>query len=159
MLELKNTALSKLNNRGVDISSIGIIVYNLQKKYNHDITINDCLEAINSVLNKREVIHTILTGIALDECAEQNLLDHNINQIIKNDDSLYGIDEILALGIVNIYGTIALTSFGYLDKTKPGIVGILDTIGKNKTQCHTFLDDIVCAIAAAAASKIAHSKK
>ena len=35
---------------------------------------------------------------------------------------VYGIDEILALSIVNIHGSIALTNFGYADKLKPGII-------------------------------------
>jgi phosphatidylglycerophosphatase A len=42
-----------------------------------------------------------------------------------------------------------------LDKTKPGIIGKLD--GKKEGVVSTFIDDIVCAIVAAAASRLAHS--
>ena len=157
MTNLQEIAITKLNERGVTIHDMANIVYKLQKKYYKNLKYIECYRAVEKVLSKREVIHTILTGINLDCLAEQNLLDNEINEIIINDTSLYGIDEIIALSIVNIYGSIALTNFGYLDKTKPGIVGKLDKIGKSKKQCHTFLDDIVSAIIASGCSKIAHS--
>lgn len=155
-MELKEKALKKLNERGVTIDDMAILVLDAQIKYNPNLTIEDCKDAIVNVIAKREVIHTILTGIALDEATEKHLLDEEINQIIEDDTPLYGIDEIMALSIVNIYGSIALTNFGYLDKVKPGIVGKIDQLGKKTGQCHTFLDDIVGAIAAAAMSRIAH---
>ena len=46
--------------------------------------------------------------------------------MLRNDDNLYGIDEILSLSIVNVYGSIGLTNFGYLDKLKPGIIGSIN---------------------------------
>jgi phosphatidylglycerophosphatase A len=54
-------------------------------------------------------------------------------------------------------GSIALTNFGYLDKLKPGIIGFIDKEGKTGVRCHTFLDDIVCAIASSAVSRMAHN--
>ncbi len=133
-------------------------MYKLQYKYLDKLTIEDCIDSVSNVIAKREVINAVLTAIAIDEAVEKNLLDEPINSIIKNDDSLYGIDEILPLSIVNIYGSIAFTNFGYLDKIKYGIIGKLDKLGKEKKQCHTFLDDIVCAIASSAASRLAHKK-
>jgi len=44
-----------------------------------------------------------------------------------------------------------------VDKLKPGIIGELDEIGKGENKCHTFMDDIIGAIAAAAASSLAHN--
>ena len=61
------------------------------------------------------------------------------------------------LSICNIYGSIGLTNFGYVDKTKPGIIGRLDKLGKDTDVCHTFMDDLIGAIAAAAASSVAHN--
>jgi stage II sporulation protein R len=116
-------------------------------------------EEYDAVISKRETIYTILTGIALDEAAEKKILDEKVNTLISNDNGLYGLDEILALSIVNMNGSIALTNFGYLDKLKPGIIGVIDKEGKMGIKCHTFLDDIVCAIAASAASRLAHSKE
>jgi phosphatidylglycerophosphatase A len=68
---------------------------------------------------------------------------------------LYGIDEIMALGIVNVYGSIGFTNYGYIDKVKPGILAKLND--HESGQIHTFLDDLIGAIAAAAASRLAHS--
>ena len=60
------------------------------------------------------------------------------------------------MSIVNVYGTIGLTNFGYLDKKKIGIIKKVDEEKCNRV--NTFLDDIIAAIAAAAASRIAHSR-
>ncbi|MFA5603854.1 MAG: phosphatidylglycerophosphatase A [Bacilli bacterium] len=159
MNNLKESAIKKLNNRGVEIIDIAEIVYDLQKKYLATLTMDDCVKSVCAVIEKREVVHAILTGIAIDEAAEKNLLDEEINDIIKKDDSLYGIDEILPLSIVNVHGSIAFTNFGHLDKLKPGIIGKLDKLGEEMKQCHTFLDDIICAIASSAASRLAHKNR
>lgn len=148
----------KLTQRGVKIEDIAVLVLDLQKKYYDNLTLERCIESINLVLDKREVAFAILTGIELDIAAENKSLNE-INGIIESDYSLYGIDEILALSIVNVHGSIALTNFGFLDKVKPGIIGELEKEGKNNGTCHTFLDDIVCAIVSSAASRIAHDRE
>ena len=158
-MNLSQIAINKLSERGVNLNDLANIVFDLQKKYNPYITIKDCKKAINSVIKKREVIHAIITGIAIDECVEKKLFDEPLNNIIFNDYSLYGIDEILALSIVNIYGSIALTTFGYLDKVKPSIIGEIDRTGQDNQHCNTFLDDIISAIISASCSKVAHQKK
>lgn len=157
MKELKKEAIGMLERRGVTLKDIAELVMELQSKYNPGLTIEICIENIKEVLRKREIIHAILTGIALDELAEKKQLPEPIQSIIEADESLYGIDEILPLSIVNIYGTIGLTNFGYLDKEKIGIIKKLDE--EKGIQCNTFLDDLVAAIAAATASRIAHSAK
>ncbi|MGB3960501.1 MAG: phosphatidylglycerophosphatase A, partial [bacterium] len=124
-----------------------------QREYFPDLTCQECLESVLRVLNKREVQNAILTGLALDILAEKNLVDEPLASMLRNDDNLYGIDEILSLSIVNVYGSIGLTNFGYLDKLKPGIIG---SINDKKNSVNTFLDDIVAAIAAAASARIAH---
>ena len=156
MEELKAMTIDMLNRRGVELEQIAEIVMDLQKDYYEDLTIEICLENIDAVLSKREIIHAIITGIAIDELTEKKLLPEPLQSIVAADEGLYGIDEILPLSIVNVYGTIGLTNFGYLDKEKIGIIKELDT--KKGEACHTFLDDIVAAIAAASASRIAHSR-
>ena len=155
MTNYRELSRKKLTQRGVMVEDIATLVFDLQKQYCPTVTMYDCINAIDLVLEKREVAFTILTGVELDVAAENDSLNE-INDIIKDDYSLYGIDEILALSIVNVHGSIALTNFGFLDKTKPGIIGVLEEEGKKKEKCHTFLDDIVCAIASSAASRIAH---
>ena len=157
MEELTELTKKALSERGVELSDIAEIVYELQKPYIPDLSIEFCMYSLNKVLEKREVINAVLTGIEIDKLEEKDLIADPILSIIKSDEGLYGIDEILPLSIVNLYGSIGLTNFGYLDKRK---IGIIDKLDKEKNgKVNTFLDDIVAAIAAAAASRIAHSSK
>ena len=127
--ELKEITIRQLQERGVEIEDISKIVFTLQ---------------------------CVLTGIAIDKACDKKLFDDPIQKIIESDEGLYGIDEVLALSIINVYGSIGFTNFGYLDKEKIGIIKELDV---EKTDCvNTFLDDIVAAIAAAAASRLSHSR-
>jgi len=155
--EMKEICIKTLEDRGVLLSDITEIVFDLQKKYIPDLTMEVCYEAVDRVLSKREVHNAILTGIELDVLAEKKMLSEPLQTLINSDNPLYGIDEILVLSICNVYGSIGLTNFGYVDKVKPGIIGRLDLEGKKTDRCHTFLDDIVGAIAAAAASSVAHN--
>ena len=143
----------QLARRGVQITDIVDIVYQLQLPYHPDLTRASCEESVHRVLEKREVQHAIYTGIALDTLAEQKQLPRPLQEIMEKDEPLYGVDEILALSITNVYGSIGLTNFGYLDKTKLGIVGKLND---HPTEIHVFLDDLIAAVAAAAAARIAH---
>lgn len=152
---MKDIVIKMLKDRGVNLLDIAKLVYDLQIKYG-PLTMDDCLYSIDKVLEKREVQHAILTGVVLDIYAEKNLLPEPLLDILKRDEPLYGIDEVLALSITNVYGTIGLTSFGYLDKEK---LGILKDLNDPKNGVHTFLDDLVAGIAAAASARIAHSKK
>ncbi|CAK7067484.1 phosphatidylglycerophosphatase A [Tissierella carlieri] len=157
MEELHEMTIEMLERRGVTLEDIGELVLFLQGKYYPDLTLEVCIENIKAVLTKREIIHAILTGIALDEIAEKKLLPEPLQTIVESDEGLYGIDEIIPLSIVNVYGTIGLTNYGYLDKEKIGIIKKID--GMKGIAVHTFLDDLVAAIAAATASRIAHSRK
>lgn len=151
-----NTCIKLLKSRGVELEDIAECVKILQEAYHPDLEIESILEDIKVVLSKREVQHAILTGINLDILAETNsLVTPELNRILQEDYSLYGVDEVLAYGICNIYGSIALTNYGYIDRIKPGIIAHLNN--HDGKQCNTFLDDIVGAIAASAASRIAHS--
>lgn len=155
MNEMVHLTKNMLNERGVAIGDIALIVQKLQEKYHPDLPLDVCIENVEKVLNKREIVHAVLTGIALDQLAEKKLLPEPLQYLVETDEPLYGIDEIIPLSIVNVYGSIGLTNFGYLDKEKFGIIKELDDCPDDEV--HTFLDDIVAALAAAAASRIAHS--
>lgn len=155
--QVLNRARQLLKERGVEIEEIAKIVYDLQKAYIPDLTLDICVENINAVLLKREVQNAVITGIEIDIAAEKAAFSPLLTDMLLRDEGLYGIDEILVLSIVNVYGSIGLTNFGYVDKLKPGIVGKLND-AKGNGQCNTFIDDIVGAIAAAAASRIAHAQ-
>lgn len=156
MIELRNMTIEKLRERGIEVDEMAAMVLELQKKYNDKITIDDCIESLMKVLAKREVDHAVLTGLAIDEMANKKLLPEPIQDLVETDEGLFGVDEILVLGITNVFGSIGLTNFGYLDKKKPGLIGELDS-RKNKDEVTTFADDIVAAIIAAAAAHIAHN--
>lgn len=98
--------------------------------------------------------HAILVGIELDELAEKKMLSAPLQQIVEADEGLFGVDETIALGAVFTYGSIAVTTFGHLDKNKIGLISKLDT--KIGGAVHTFLDDLVASIASSAASRLAH---
>ncbi|MCM3760469.1 phosphatidylglycerophosphatase A [Alkalihalobacillus oceani] len=151
---VEKKARSWMQERGVTLEEIAELVYFLQVKYHPDLQLADCLENVDRVVSKREVQNAIITGIQLDVLAEKGMLEQPLQGIIDRDEGLYGVDEIIALSIVNVYGSIGFTNYGYIDKQKPGILERLND--KSSGECHTFLDDIVGAIAAAASSRLAH---
>ncbi|MEO3946970.1 phosphatidylglycerophosphatase A [Gorillibacterium sp. CAU 1737] len=146
-----------LKERGVELPEISTLVYNAQKEYYPQLTVEECEAAVNRVLSKREVHNALLVGIQLDRLAEKGALDSPLQELVENDEKLFGCDEVLALSIVNVYGSIGFTNYGYLDKTKPGILERLND--RHDVACHTFLDDLVGAIAASACSYIAHRQQ
>lgn len=148
--------IAYLKERGVTLADIAECVMFLQKDYHPELTKEECILILQDVLHKREVQYALLTGMCLDQAAEKHLLmDATLEQVLMEDSPLYGIDEVLAYGICNLYGSIALTNYGYIDRIKPGIIATLND--PKEGVCHTFLDDIVGAIAASAAGKIAHN--
>lgn len=147
-----------LEDRNVTLDDIVDCVVYLEKGYNGELVNREAItKNVIDILAKREVQHAIRTGVALDVMTEKGLLlDKELEDIILRDESLYGVDEVLAYGICNLYGSIALTNFGFIDRVKPGIIGELNDVSDGT--CNTYLDDIIGAIAASAASKNAHNK-
>lgn len=152
---LEKKARSLLTERGVKLEDIAELVYYLQSSYHDELSMEECRHNVDRVLTKREVQNAVITGIELDVLAEKKMLSEPLQETIASDESLYGVDEIIALSIVNVYGSIGLTNYGFIDKQKPGILKRLND--HSTGEVHTFLDDIVGAIAAAASSRLAHS--
>lgn len=152
--DVENAARNLLLERGVTIQAIAEIVYEMQAEYNDTLTMEECIDSVDRVLEKREIQHAILVGIELDKLAEKKQLSEPLQQIVESDEGLFGVDETIALGAVFGYGSIAVTTYGHLDKKKIGVIKHLDT--KTVEGVHTFLDDIVASIAANASSRLAH---
>ena len=152
--EISEAVHRKLQERGVSLADIAEIVYDMQSPYNRELTMDDCLESVRMVLRKREMQHALLVGMELDVLAERGLLSEPLQSLVESDEPLFGCDETLALGSVLGYGSIAVTTFGHLDKAKTGIIRRLDT--KAGKHVHTFLDDLIASVAASASSRIAH---
>jgi len=158
LLSLKTEAIALLQSRGVSLDEIVDCVYFLQQEYHQNLDKKVLMESVLSVLDKREVQFALMTAIELDVLAEKRRFENkNLEAVIARDEGLFGTDEVLAYSICNLYGSIALTNFGFIDKQKYGVVARLNEEGKQGLKCHTFLDDMVGAIAAAAASRFAHS--
>lgn len=151
---VKEAALGKLAARGVRIEDIAAIAFEMQSPYSEALKLEHCVDSVKAVLEKRELQHAILVGVELDELAERKMLSEPLQSIVETDEGLFGCDETLALGSVFGYGSIAVTTFGHLDKHKVGIIQQLDT--KSGTKVNTFLDDLIASIAASAASRLAH---
>lgn len=155
--EVKEAVLAKLSERGVTIEDIAQIAFQMQAPYNPDLNLTMCIDSVNAVLKKRELQHAILVGIELDTLAEKHMLSEPLQSLVESDEGLFGCDETLALGSVLGYGSIAVTTFGHLDKHKIGIIQKLDT--KSGGGIHTFLDDLVASVAASASSRLAHKQR
>lgn len=155
---MRERVIALLRERGVGLEDIGRLVFELQNRYQKDLTLKECVACVEKVLDKREVQYAVLTGLALDVLAEQGLLPDPLQSIVARDEPLYGVDETLALGITNVYGSIGFTNFGFLDRQKLGILHRLDREEQEQGRVHTFLDDLLAGIAAAAAAKLAHQR-
>lgn len=144
----------ELKERGVKIEDVAELVFDLQRPFMPGLTIQACIENVKGVLAKRELQHAILVGIELDKMAEKKMLSEPLQSLVDQDEGLFGVDEKIALGAVSSFGSIAATTFGYLDKVKPKIIGKLDLAKHGRV--NTFLDDLVASIAADASSRLAH---
>lgn len=154
-ISMSKFTTSWLSRRGVTIRDIAELVMFLQREYYPHLKIEECEKHVEKVLTKREVQNAVLTGIQLDMLAEEGKAIEPLQTMVASDEGLYGCDEVLAFSIVNVYGSIGMTNFGYIDKIKPGILKKLNDHADG--QVHTFLDDIVGAIAASASSRLAHA--
>lgn len=152
MFELNKKLLLK---RGVTIEAIAEISYAQQSKYSDDVSRAICIESVEKILSIRDVFHHVQLAAEIDRLAEENKFQGPIQDIIMEDLGLFGVDETLGLDVSGLYGTIGQTNFGDIDVNKHGIVQRLNDAGKEDGICHTFLDDIVGAIAAAASTRVA----
>ncbi len=154
--EMLDLNINTLKERGVKLEDIADIAYNQQAKYSDNVKYSDCIESVEKILSLRDVFHILQLGVEIDRLAEEGLLKGPIQDIIRYDLGVFGVDEILGIDIARLYGSIGQTNFGDIDVNKPSVVNRLNEEGKDlKGKCHTFLDDIVGSIAAAASTRVA----
>ena len=154
--EMQKINTVKLLERGVTIEDIALLAFNQQSKFDPNVKMDICVESVEKILSLRDIFHLVQLGAEIDRLAEENMFKGPIQDIINNDLGVFGVDEIFGLDIARLYGTIGQTNFGDLDVNKPGIIKKLNEEGKaGNPKCHTFLDDIVGAIAAAASVRVA----
>ena len=154
--EMLRMNIEKLLERGVSMEQIAEIAFKQQSKWKPDISYGECLESVEKILSLRDVFHLLQLGAEIDRLTEAEAFQGPIQAILASDQGMFGIDELFGLELAGLYGTIGKTNFGDIDVNKPGIVSKLNDAGKkNKGACHTFMDDIVGAIAAAASTRVA----
>ncbi|QST03116.1 phosphatidylglycerophosphatase A (plasmid) [Pontibacillus sp. ALD_SL1] len=154
--DYKDASLALLASRGIDMNSLVEMVYDLQSPYNPNLRMDECMEHVMGVLKKQQTYHTIQLCIEIDRGVENSIFGKQFLSIVGNDEGLYGIDECVNTSISKMYGMIAITNFGYLDKAKPGIIGELDSDHEGN-HCNTFADDTVCALVSAACARLAYN--
>ena len=154
--ELYDWVLNELHKRHINNETIGEIAYEMQHQYLPELTVEDFGKELDEVLKKREVLNILATGFALDNLANEGLLPEPLQTIIANDAGVYGGDESWALNISQLYGSIAVTNYGYTDKNKPGIAAQLDN---SNGQVNTFADDLALALASAVIGRCGHGSK
>lgn len=154
--ELYDWVLNELHKRNINNETIGEIAYEMQHQYLPELTVEDFGKELDEVLKKREVLNILATGFALDNLADEGLLPSPLQEIIENDLGVYGVDESLSLCLSQLYGSIAVTNYGFTDKDKPGIAKDLDN---SHGHVNTFADDLALALASAVIGRCGHGSK
>jgi phosphatidylglycerophosphatase A len=153
MLEMN---VKTLKERTVSVEEIAEIAYRQQLKWSDNIALADCVESVEKILSLRDTFHLLQLGAEIDRLTDENAIKGPLLDILKEDLGMFGIDELFGLELAGLYGTIGKTNFGDIDVNKPLVVDRLNGEGKHEGgMCHTFLDDIVGAIAAAASTRVA----
>lgn len=142
-----------LQERGVSLDDLAQMAYDLQSQFLPNLTIDECYENLIQVLHKRELLNNAMVALELDRLCEEGKIKEPLESIIKNDAGVFGVDEALAIQIAEIYGTIGVTNFGYMDRVKNGIIRKYD---RDPKHVNTFIDDLLGAIVAALCGKLAH---
>ena len=153
--EMFNFNKQTLLKRGIKIEDIAEIAYKQQSRYTPNIPKSLCLDSVEKILTYRDVFHYVQLAAEIDRLAEEKMFKGPIQDILYYDLGLFGIDETFGLDVSSLYGTIGQTNFGDIDVNKVGIVAQLNEDGKKEGVCHTFMDDIVGALAAAASTRVA----
>lgn len=142
-----------IRNRGVSQRDMGQIVHDMTKEFVPEITIDECIATIVDVMHKRDYLSTAMIMLDLDRLCEKGELSYPLQEIVKADAGVFGVDEDLAMSIATLYGPIGATNFGYLDRVKKGIIKKIDN---DERHVNTFIDDLIGATVAAGCGKISH---
>lgn len=153
MLEMN---IQTLKERTVTVKEIAEVAFRQQSKWSDDISMEDCITSVEKILSIRDVFHLVQLGAEIDRLTDAKAFKGPIQDILLQDLGMFGIDELFGLELAGMYGTIGKTNFGDIDVNKPMVVDRLNEDGKHEGgMCHTFLDDVVGALAAAASTRVA----
>jgi len=154
--EMLRLNIQTLKERTVTVQEIADVAFRQQAKWNPDISMKECIDSVEKILSLRDTFHILQLGAEIDRLTDEGKIKGPIYEILKSDLGMFGIDELFGLELAGMYGTIGKTNFGDIDVNKPLVIDRLNDEGKHEGgMCHTFMDDIVGAIAAAASTRVA----
>ena len=139
--------------QGITLKEMAIEAKRDQDEHGVKASVEDYIKAIENLLHKHDVLSIILTGFSIDRLAEQHKLPEPLQAIVENDLPLYSVDELLSIGLTEMYGGIAVTNYGFRDVKKRQLAKRVD---ESKDHVNCFLDDLVSAIIACAEAIVAH---
>ncbi|RKD33409.1 hypothetical protein [Thermohalobacter berrensis] len=146
---MNNLVNKLLNDRGVSLSKIYSLI-SILKNDEEEKNKAKYKELVSNVLSIKVIQDFIHLGVILDIYAENNLLPDPLQQLIGDKNTYFDLDKVLAISILYEFTPEAIIYYSYLQKEK--IDMIRKMLSKNKV--NTFLDDIVCVIAATASIDI-----
>lgn len=150
-----NYIISEFDKRGIKLEDIAVIAKKVQSKWFPDITYDECTQALIKILHEREVMNIVMVALTLDNLATENKLPQPLQTIVAKDLWTMGVDELLAIGLSQLRGSIAVTNYGHVDVIKHGIIKEID---EDTSRVNTFLDDILGALAASVMAHVAHKR-
>lgn len=154
--EMLDMNIQTLKERTVSVEEIAEIAYRQQSKWTDDVSMAECIDSVEKILSIRDVFHLVQLGAEIDRMTDEKMFKGPILDILSQDLGMFGIDELFGLELAGMYGTIGKTNFGDIDVNKPLVVDRLNDEGKHDGgMCHTFMDDVVGALAAAASTRVA----
>lgn len=155
-MELKKYVLDYFKELGIDLDQIAAQAVEHQSRFIDGLTLGDGKKRLNRILNKREVLNALAVAVQLDKLANLGHLDEPLQNIIANDAGTFGVDETMAISLAQLFGSISVTNYGYLDVNKSKEAKKLDELQKSGKKITVFIDDMVSALQAAVESSLAH---
>lgn len=153
--ELFDYVMEELKKKHITPLTIGGAVYEMEHEYFPNKSITDFGQGFYQLFKKREVLNIVATGLMIDNLATEKKLPEPMQTIIENDLGQFGVDELLAIGVANLYGSLGVTNYGYGDKMKIGYAKQLDNDGD---KINTFSDDLFTALASGMVGRLGHGR-
>lgn len=154
--EMLKMNVETLKERTITVEEIAEVAFRQQSKWSKTISMKECIDSVEKILSLRDTFHILQLGAEIDRLTDEGMFKGPIQEILQTDLGMFGIDELFGLELAGLYGTIGKTNFGDIDVNKPLVVDRLNGEGKQDGgMCHTFMDDIVGALAAAASTRVA----
>lgn len=154
--EMLKMNIETLKERTVTVEEIAEVAFRQQSKWSKTITMQQCVDSVEKILSLRDTFHILQLGAEIDRLTDEKAFKGPIQDVLETDLGMFGIDELFGLELAGMYGTIGKTNFGDIDVNKPLVIDRLNDEGKHDGgMCHTFMDDIVGALAAAASTRVA----